>query len=127
MEPGVFRAAFSTADAVVTLSSQPLPVQSHDQCRDVELVILGEPPRPERMIAVVSSCVMFAAERNAGGIRRFLSEAMRAGVSGFDSASTPAYAARLRAHEAQVGPIAHGPHNRPFVSWETVSVNIKVS
>ena len=68
IEPGEFRTAFSTVDAVVALSRQPTPVEFRYPGRNIELVKLSEPPRPEGMIAVVPSRVMLAAERNAGGI-----------------------------------------------------------
>ncbi len=121
MEPGKFRAAFSTPDAVVALSRQPLPIEFRNPRRDIELVVFGEPPRPERMIAVVPSRVMRAAKRNAGAIRCFLPEAMRAGVSGFNSASASAYAARLRAYEGEILPVPLRAHRR--TRWKLSSTS----
>src|SRR5437762_13958780 len=53
---------------------------------------------------------------------------MRARVSGFDSAGTPAYAAGLRAHEATVGRVEHRFHDKStWFCWKPVSVHVEAS
>jgi hypothetical protein len=41
-------------------------VQSTDDRRDVQIVQLGKFPRPQFVVAVLSSAVMFRAQRNRG-------------------------------------------------------------
>lgn len=62
--------------------------------------------RSQLMVGVATSSVMACAQWNSGGVRRFLSQAMRSSMSGLDASSFSADQARLRPDPGEIFQIA---------------------
>src|ERR1035437_9586368 len=80
--------------------------QTSDDRRDIQLMQLGELPRPELVIRVVPGTVVPLAQGNGGQIGGLLAQAVRPGMGRLDSTCRVAHGARKCPDPLQVSGMA---------------------
>src|SRR5450759_1713528 len=91
-------------------ANQRLLIQAVDDRPDIQLMHLGELPRPQLVIRVIPGPVVPGAQGNGGQVRRLLAQAVRPGMGRLDRTRRVAHRTGKRPDPFEVSGMAHWFH-----------------